>query len=86
MENRNKCIYCINRFYVPDYLKDEYSKLNINPGLACFAKRINIEGNNCCEQFEEEKIEVSTHQLEFQDKIADDTTQRSIDQPERPLP
>ena len=36
--------------------------------------------------FEEEKIEVSTHQLEFQDKIADDTTQRSIDQPERPLP
>ena len=57
MENRNKCIYCINRFYVPDYLKDEYSKLNINPGLACFAKRINIEGNNCCEQFEEEKIE-----------------------------
>jgi len=34
-----------------------YLELGLNPGLACYIKCINIEGNSCCEQFEEQTFE-----------------------------
>ena len=57
MKNIKKCLFCINKFHVPNYLKKEYLELGLNPGLACCVKRINIEENSYCEQFKEQTFE-----------------------------